>query len=59
MQIVTRAQAIALKRHRYYTGRPCRHGHDAERYTINANCVTCTIEAAANARLAIKHALSA
>lgn len=25
----------------YYTGTPCRHGHDARRYTTSGRCVEC------------------
>ena len=28
---------------RYFTGKPCRYGHIAERYVRNAQCVTCVI----------------
>ena len=27
---------------RYLTGKPCKHGHLAERYTKDGNCVVCT-----------------
>ena len=33
------AQASGLKR--YETGRPCKHGHTAERKTASGNCVVC------------------
>ena len=28
----------------YLTGRPCQHGHIAERYTCNGNCIVCAQE---------------
>ena len=28
----------------YYTGEPCRHGHDSERYVKSGQCVTCARE---------------
>src|SRR5215472_3430534 len=28
----------------YFTGRPCEHGHIAERYTSNGNCIVCAQE---------------
>ena len=28
----------------YFTGKPCRHGHIAQRYVANNKCVTCTVE---------------
>ena len=27
---------------RYFTGKPCKHGHTVERYAKDGNCVTCT-----------------
>lgn len=41
-QTLTRAQAKKLGVPMYYTGKPCAHGHVAERYTVNANCYECT-----------------
>jgi 5-methylcytosine-specific restriction endonuclease McrA len=40
-QITTRAEAKALWLKRYFTGLPCKHGHVAERWTINTRCVSC------------------
>ena len=37
-----RAEAKLLGLRTYVTGKPCRHGHFAERYTIGAKCVECT-----------------
>lgn len=37
-----RAKAIAEGKARYYTGRPCKHGHLAERQTSNGECLICT-----------------
>ena len=36
-----RMVAAIRKQPRYTDGRPCVHGHLAERYTRNAYCVTC------------------
>ena len=41
-EIITREEAILMGLPRYYTGVPCRHGHDSERYTKNKECVECT-----------------
>lgn len=41
MQIMSRKQALALKLGRYYSGRMCPQGHDAERYTYNRLCIEC------------------
>ena len=38
---IEREQAIMEGRPRYFTGRPCRHGHIAERMTSNHTCVEC------------------
>lgn len=37
----TRDEATALGLKRYYTGRRCSKGHDAERFTSNGGCVEC------------------
>ena len=39
--VVTRAEAKASGSSRYFSGKPCPHGHNADRYTINATCVVC------------------
>ena len=36
----TRAEAFATNADRYFTGRPCKHGHIAERY-VSGSCVGC------------------
>lgn len=41
MKIVTRKDAINLGLPRYFTGRVCKHGHLAERHTINLTCCEC------------------
>lgn len=38
--IITRQEAIAQGRTRYYTGKPCKHGHLAERH-IGGSCSEC------------------
>jgi len=40
---MTRAEAKAAGLTRYFTGRPCRRGHVAER-DIDGNCVECSIQ---------------
>ena len=37
-----RAEAKSLGLKTYNTGKPCKHGHFADRYTIGAKCVDCT-----------------
>jgi len=39
--ILTRQEALAIGYIRYYTGKPCKHGHYAERYTNSRTCVEC------------------
>lgn len=42
MQILTRAQARAAGAVRYFTGKPCVHGHVAERFTSVGTCCACS-----------------
>jgi len=37
----TRAEALALGVMRYFTGKPCKGGHTAERYAVNGECYEC------------------
>ena len=39
--VQTRKQAAAAGMTRYYTGRPCSKGHDAQRFTSTGVCVKC------------------
>jgi hypothetical protein len=39
--LLTRQEALAIGYVRYYTGKPCKHGHVAERYTKWRKCVEC------------------
>lgn len=41
----TRAEAMRLGAHKYFTGKRCPHGHLEGRYTIGGNCVRCRINA--------------
>lgn len=41
MKIITRAEAKISGFKRYFTGRPCPSGHNAERFTKNATCTIC------------------
>lgn len=38
---MTRAEAIRSGKNRYFTGKPCKHGHVCERHTHNRVCVDC------------------
>lgn len=41
MEIITRKEALALGLKRYFTGRPCPHGHVCERLASNYVCIEC------------------
>lgn len=41
MQVITRARAKALGLKRYFTGKPCKHGHRSERHVVDWTCVEC------------------
>jgi hypothetical protein len=50
-EIISRAEAMARGLRRFFTGKPCKHGHVVERKTSDGHCVLCTRER--NARLYI------
>jgi hypothetical protein len=39
--IRSRSEASALGLKQYYTGKTCKHGHDAPRATVNGTCMEC------------------
>jgi hypothetical protein len=41
MDIITHKEARQLGLPKYFTGKPCKHGHISERYTLGGTCVTC------------------
>lgn len=41
MKIISRQDALAQGLARYFTGKPCKHGHVAERHTNNRLCLAC------------------
>lgn len=41
LEIVTRQRAAACGLRRFYTGKPCKAGHLAERFVGNGQCVKC------------------
>lgn len=45
-RIISRSEAREIGATRYFTGKPCKHGHVAERYTVKATCVTCALSRA-------------
>lgn len=44
MHIKTRRQAAEAGETKYYTGKPCVHGHDSPRYTASGICCKCNSE---------------
>lgn len=48
MKIILRAEAIKLGLKKYFTGKPCKHGHVAERYTGVRICIECLAMQAAD-----------
>lgn len=43
-EIITRAEARAGGLKRFFTGKPCKHGHISERYVSDRCCATCERE---------------
>ena len=43
MKIISRKQAQDRNLPRYFTGKPCKHGHVAERLVGGCNCVECAV----------------
>ena len=41
MKIITRQEAREQGLKRYFTGKPCIHGHHCERLTASKNCIRC------------------
>ncbi len=41
LEIITRFDAAHKGLKRFYTGKPCVHGHDCERYVSTQGCVQC------------------
>ena len=41
MEIITRQEAMQRGLKNYFTGKPCKKGHVAKRYTSASKCVEC------------------
>lgn len=41
MEFLARKDAVAAGSRKYFTGKPCKHGHIAERYTDSGTCSVC------------------
>ena len=44
MKLITRKEAKELGLKRYFTGKPCKHGHVAERLVSSDGCRECNAE---------------
>lgn len=53
-EIISVGEARARGLKRYFTGKPCKHGHIAERRVANKGCVVCAVND--DARNKVKHA---
>lgn len=49
-----RREAKTLGLEKYTTGKPCKNGHLAERYTVNGTCVECSKKTYINADKELK-----
>lgn len=43
MKHISRQEAKVAGLNKFYTGRPCKYGHIAERHTSSSNCVVCRL----------------
>ena len=43
MKIILKDEAVQLGLSRYFTGKPCKHGHTAERWVHRSECIACSI----------------
>ena len=41
MRLISRSEAIAAGLTKYFTGKPCKHGHLCERYVCKWQCIEC------------------
>lgn len=41
MELVTRQDAVSKGLGRYFTGKPCKHGHVTQRFTSSSGCIEC------------------
>ncbi len=44
MEIITRKEALSVGRKRFFTDKPCIHGHIAQRFVTTGGCVACNAE---------------
>lgn len=55
MKIITRKEAIEQGLKRYFTGKPCKHGHVSERYVGGGRCCYCNLQSYKENKSKIKH----
>lgn len=48
--VITRREAHAKGLKRFYTGEPCKRGHDSERFTSSGACIACQVFTTPNKR---------
>jgi hypothetical protein len=53
--LISREEAKRQGRKRFYTGKPCKHGHISERYTKSNSCAECVKSRLLKARQNSKH----
>jgi predicted RNA-binding protein YlxR (DUF448 family) len=59
MDIISRKEAKAIGLTRYFTGKPCKHGHVSERHVSHGGCYVCTNERTSNWKKNNKHKVNA
>lgn len=55
----TRSEAARHGMRRYYTGKPCAHGHIAARFTTNGVCTACAADHQRDRRTRLREQLQA
>lgn len=53
-EIILRKEAIAKRLKTYFTGKPCKHGHIAKRFTLSGTCYECIHNNVKNEREIVK-----
>jgi hypothetical protein len=43
MELISKKEALSKGLKRYFTGKPCRHGHVCERFVSDGNCKQCRV----------------
>lgn len=56
MKAITRKEALLRGEDTYRTGKPCKNGHNAKRYTLSGTCSVCIVEYKARERAVFRKA---